>query len=285
MITNYVYYGNISKINMDNLLDKIDKEFQLGAYSTKTRKAYLLYIKEYISFCKKFRFKDKQTAVEQYVLSKHEEGLAPQTINLGLYAVKFLYLRVLKDKERINIKYVKKNKKLPVVLSRKEIEKIISVTKNKKYRLIISLAYACGLRVSEVVNLKVKDLDLEKLLIYIRKSKGNKDRISILAESLKKDLYNIIALKDFNDYIFESSRGSKLCTASAQKMFYKGLKTAGINKEASFHSLRHSFATHLLENGTNLRYIQKLLGHSNIRTTQTYTEVSNPVLRNIKSPF
>ncbi|MCF7794901.1 tyrosine-type recombinase/integrase [Patescibacteria group bacterium] len=270
---------------MDNLLDKINKEFILGNYSFKTRKAYLLYIKEYISFCNKYNFKDKQVAIQEYALNKHKRDLAPQTINLALNAVKFLYLKVFKDKEKIDIKCVKRNKKLPVVLSKKEIEKIISVTKNKKYKLMISLSYACGLRVSEVVKLKVKDLNIKELLVYIKKSKGNKDRISILPEKLKKDLYNIISLKDVNDYIFESNRGDKLCTASIQKMFKKSLKIASINKKASFHSLRHSFATHLLENGTNLRYIQKLLGHNNVHTTQTYTEVSNPALKNIKSPL
>jgi integrase len=195
---------------MDNLLDKINKEFLLANYSMKTRKAYLLYIKEYISFCNKYKFKDKQVAIEEYILSKHKRDLAPQTINLALNAVRFLYFQVFKDKERINIKCVKRNKRLAVVLSKKEIEKIISVTENKKYKLMISLAYACGLRVSEVIKLKVKDLNIKELLIYINKSKGNKDKISILPEKLKKDLYNIIALKDINDYIFESNRGSKL---------------------------------------------------------------------------
>lgn len=270
---------------MVNILDKIKKEFVLGGYSPKTRKAYLYYIKDYIDFCNRNRLKDKNLAIEKYLLNKHKRGLSPQTINLNLNAVKFLYNKVLKNNDRINIKCVKRNKKIPVVLSRSEIEKIILVTKNKKYRLIISLAYACGLRVSEVVNLKAKDIDTKELLIYIRNSKGNKDRISILPKKLIKDLNNIISFKDRNDYLFESNRGSSLCVASAQKMFKNSLILAKIYKSASFHSLRHSFATHLLENGTNLRYIQKLLGHSNIRTTQTYTEVSNPALKNIKSPF
>jgi site-specific recombinase XerD len=270
---------------MVDILKKIEKEFILANYSPRTRKAYLLYIKDYIGFCKKFKFKDKAEAVEQFVLSKHKRGLAPQTINLALNAVKFLYLRVFGDKERINIKCVKRNKNLPVVLSKKEIEKIISVTKNKKYRLIISLAYCSGLRISEVLNLKVRDLNIDELLVYIRKSKGNKDRISILSKNITTNLGKIIAFKNNNDYLFESNRGGKLCNRSAQNMFKKSLKLAEINKPASFHSLRHSFATHLLENGTNLRYIQKLLGHSNVRTTQTYTEVSNPALKNIKSPL
>lgn len=270
---------------MDNVLKKIKKEFVLENYSYRTRKAYLYYIKEYLSFCSKHKFKGKNVAIEQYILSKHKKNLAPQTINLGLNAIKFLYKKVLKDKDQTKIKCVKRNKTLPIVLSRNEIKEIISKTKNKKYRLAISLAYACGLRVGEVVNLKAKDINTKEFLIYIRNSKGNKDRISILPEKLIGDLNSIIATKDINDYLFESSRGGRLCVASVQKMFIKSLKLANINKSASFHSLRHSFATHLLENGTNIRYIQKLLGHSNIRTTQSYTEVSNPALKNIKSPL
>jgi len=270
---------------MINILNRIEKEFVLGNYSLKTRKAYLFYIKDYINFCNKFKFKNKKQAIEEYIINKHKLNLAPQTINLALNAVKFLYLKVFKDKEKIDIKCVKRNKKLPIVLAKKEIEKIISVTKNKKYKLLISLTYACGLRVSEVINLKVKDLNIEELCIYIRKSKGNKDRMSILSKKTIAELKNIIAFKDNNDYIFESNRGGKLCSRSAQNMFKKALKLAKINKPASFHSLRHSFATHLLESGTSIRYIQKLLGHNNIRTTQTYTEVSNPTLKNIKSPL
>ena len=270
---------------MKNIINKIEKEFQLRNYSIKTKKAYLLYIKDYINFCNKFKFKNKKTALEEYIISKHKLNLAPQTINLSLNAIKFLYFKVLNNNEKINIKCIKKNKKLPVVLSKKEILKIISVTKNKKYKLIISLTYACGLRVSEVVNLKIKDLNIEESLIYIRQSKGNKDRISILSKKILTDLNNIMTHKDNDDYIFESNKGGKLCTRSAQNMFKKSLKLAKINKLASFHSLRHSFATHLLENGTNIRYIQKLLGHSNVRTTQTYTEISNPTLKNIKSPL
>jgi site-specific recombinase XerD len=150
---------------------------------------------------------------------------------------------------------------------------------------MISLGYACGMRVSEVVKLKVFDLDLDELIVHIKAAKGKKDRISVLAGSLLDDLRNIIADKNSNDYVFASNRGGKLTTTSLQKMFRKSLGIAKIKKPATFHSLRHSFATHLLENGTDVRYVQELLGHSNIRTTQIYTQVTNPKLKNIKSPL
>ncbi|MEX0877413.1 MAG: tyrosine-type recombinase/integrase [Candidatus Spechtbacterales bacterium] len=270
---------------MENILDKTDRALKLRNYSPKTHKAYTFYIKEYISFCKGKGIKDKQKAIEDYLLDKHMRKQSPQTINLALNAVKFLYAEVLKDPQKIDLKFAKRSKKLPIVLSRSEIQKIIEATDNSKYKLMISLGYACGLRVSEVVSLKVADLDIDELVVHIKGAKGKKDRISVLPEKLQNDLRNIIAGKSRNDFIFASNRGGALTTTSLQKMFRKSLSRAQVQKPATFHSLRHSFATHLLENGTDVRYVQELLGHSNIRTTQIYTQVTNPKLKNIKSPL
>ncbi len=270
---------------MENILDKTDRILRLRNYSPKTRKSYLLYIRKYIKFSKKAGIKNKQEAIEEFLLDKHKRKQSPQTINLAQSAVKFLYTEVLKDPQKIDLKFAKRNKKLPIVLSREEIKKIIQATGNAKYKLMILLAYACGLRVSEVVNLKVADLDIDELVVHIKGAKGKKDRISVLPKKLQDDLRNIIAGKSSEDYIFSSNRGGKLTTTSLQKMFRKSLKKSKIKKSATFHSLRHSFATHLLENGVDVRYVQELLGHSNIRTTQRYTQVTNPSLKNIKSPL
>lgn len=270
---------------MKNILDKTEKVLRLRNYSPKTLKAYLRYIKQYIVFSKEKEIKDKQKAIEEFLLDKHKRQQSPQTINLALNAVKFLYSEVLKDTQKIDLKFAKRSKKLPIVLSRAEIKNIIEATDNAKYRLMISLGYACGLRVSEVINLHVADLDIDELVVHIKGTKGKKDRISILPEKLKNDLRNLIAGKNSNYFLFDSNRGGKLTTTSLQKMFRKSLAKAEIKKSATFHSLRHSFATHLLENGTDVRYVQELLGHSNIRTTQRYTQVTNPKLKNIKSPL
>ena len=156
---------------------------------------------------------------------------------------------------------------------------------NEKHRLFLALAYGAGLRISEVVTLKVKDFDLKNLIIHVKQAKGKKDRITIFPDKLKNKISFLIKEKTKNDYLFISERGGKLTTRTLQKVFENGLNKARIKKDASFHSLRHSFATHLLENGTDVRYVQELLGHANIRTTQIYTKVTNPVLKNIKSPF
>jgi len=150
---------------------------------------------------------------------------------------------------------------------------------------MLSISYGAGLRVCEVINLKIEDVDSERNLIHIKQSKGGKDRVTILPEKIKDDLKNLMYANDNQRYLFESERGGNLTTRTAQKIFEQALKRSGIIKKASFHSLRHSFATHLLENGVDVRYVQELLGHKNIRTTQIYTHVTNMALRNIKSPL
>ncbi|KKP30732.1 MAG: Integrase/recombinase [Parcubacteria group bacterium GW2011_GWA2_31_28] len=191
----------------------------------------------------------------------------------------------MKIPQKINLKFAKRSKKLPIVLSRGEIKNIIGIIKNPKHKLIISLAYGAGLRISEVVNLKAKDVNLEELTIHLKNTKGEKDRITIFSKKIKNDLQNLIAGKNSNDYLFESERSVKLTERTAQKVFENALRRAGIKKDPTFHSLRHSFGTHLLENGVDVRYVQELLGHQNIRTTQIYTQVTNPKLKNIKSPL
>lgn len=202
-----------------------------------------------------------------------------------LNAIKFYYHNVVKDLRKIEIQSAKRPKSLPTVLSRSEVTKILESLKNTKHKLLLSLAYGAGLRVSEVVGLKVQDLDFEELMVHIKQAKGQKDRISVMPTSLIDGLKNLIAGKNKNDFIFASERGGKLTTRTVQKIFENALRNSGIKKDATFHSLRHSFATHLLENGTDIRFVQELLGHQSIRTTQIYTHVINPKLKNIKSPL
>ncbi len=270
---------------MDKLLLKTDRLLKLRNYSSKTRESYLSYINQYLDFVKEGNLNHNQKTVEDFLLIKQNNKLSPQTINLALNAIKFFYSEVLLNAEKINLRFAKRNKKLPIILSRTEINRIIKATDNPKYRLMISLGYGCGLRISEVINLKVSDLDIDNLVIHIKNAKNKKDRITVLPEKLQNDLRNLIAGKSAKDYLFSSNRGGKLTTAALQKVFRKSLKKAKITKPATFHSLRHSFATHLLENGVDIRYVQKLLGHKNIRTTQIYAQVINPQLRNIKSPL
>ncbi|MFC1613539.1 tyrosine-type recombinase/integrase, partial [Patescibacteria group bacterium] len=203
----------------------------------------------------------------------------------ALNSIKFLYREILKNSEKIDLKFAKRSKKLPIVLTKKEIERVFNLINNSKHRIMIELSYGAGLRISEVINLKIKDISLEELTIHIKDAKGKKDRITILPKKLKLDIQNLMAGKNKNEFLFESNRGGKLSARTAQKIFEEAFKKSNIQKDATFHSLRHSFATHLLENGVDVRYIQELLGHNNIRTTQIYTKVTNNSVRNIKSPL
>ncbi|MDI6883391.1 MAG: tyrosine-type recombinase/integrase [Patescibacteria group bacterium] len=271
--------------NRQEYLEKTRQELRLRNYSFKTIKAYLGCLGEYFDF-KKFNLeKIDEEIIKQFLLNKQSKNYSSQTVNLYLNAIKFFYREVLKLSQKINLKFAKRSKKLPIVLSREEIKNIIESIRNPKHKLLISLAYGAGLRISEVVNLKIKDVNLKELTIHLKNAKSKKDRITIFPEKIKVDLQNLTDGKNPNDYILESERGGKLTERTAQKIFENALRKAGIGKDATFHSLRHSFATHLLENGVDVRYVQELLGHRNIRTTQIYTQATNPKLKNIKSPL
>ncbi len=281
---NYVNF-NIFLGYMQIELQKTERELKIRNYSSKTIKSYLYRLREYFSF-KRNHFADlNQENIRDFLLHCEKKHTSPQSRNLFLNAIKFYYRHVVKIQQKIEIQSVKKPKSLPTILSRNEVIKILESLKNAKHKLLLSLAYGSGLRVSEVVGLKVQDLDFEELTVRINQSKGQKDRISVMPESLIDSLKNLVAGKIRNDFVFVSERGGKLTTRTAQKVFKNTLRNLGIKKDATFHSLRHSFATHLLENGTDVRFVQELLGHQNIRTTQIYTHVTNPKIKNIKSPL
>ncbi|MDD3487553.1 MAG: tyrosine-type recombinase/integrase [Candidatus Moranbacteria bacterium] len=272
-------------MNLEELLKKIEDELRLRNYSRKTIKSYVLCLTDYFKFVTTVKKDPDIQQIKKYLLQKHEKGQSGQTINLHLNAIKYFYREIAKSTVLINIKFSKISKKLPVVLSRSEIEKIIYSIKNKKHRFLIALSYGAGLRVSEVVNLKIRDINFDELTIHLKNAKGKKDQITVFPEKMKADLRELAVLRHGNENIFESERGGKLTERTAQMVFEKALKRAKIAKDATFHSLRHSFATHLLENGVDVRYVQELLGHQNIRTTQLYTKVTNPSLKNIRSPL
>lgn len=272
-------------MNLQELMGKIKDELKLRNYSRKTIESYLFCLADYFKYIKNVKREPDIGIIKKYLLEKQSKRLSSQTVNLYLQSIKYFYREVCKINKDVDIKFAKTPSKLPVVLSRMEIEKIIGNIANQKHKLIVALAYGCGLRVSEVINLKIKDIDFNELTVHLKGAKGDKDRITIFPEKLKNDIMNMSAGKPGNEYLFISQLGGKLTERSAQKIFEHGLKKAGIKKDATFHSLRHSFATHLLENGVDVRYVQELLGHQNIRTTQLYTKVTNPNLKKIKSPL
>lgn len=258
---------------------------RLKNYSQRTIKAYTSCAKVLYSRFKKPLREISQQEFESFLGTLIAKNRSPYTVNQYHATLKLIFEKIYKIPFDFDIPYAKRTSKLPVVLSRGEIKEIIKALDNAKHKLMLALSYGAGLRVSEVINLKVSDIDLGELTIRLKQAKCKKDRITVFPGKLKADLQNLIAGKDKDDFVFSSERGGKLTARTAQKVFETSLKKSGVKKDASFHSLRHSFATHLLENGVDVRYVQELLGHQNIRTTQRYTQVTNPKLKNIKSPL
>jgi len=276
----YIYLFFVS-----NLLDIITREMKLRNYSPKTIEAYTRVIKDIYAFFGRSPRDLSEEEIKNYLYAKQKQELSSQSIALFANALNYLYTQIYKRTGYNKIRHPKQSKRLPVILSREEIKKMIDLTQNFKHKLLLSTTYAAGLRVSEVVRLCVCDIDLNGLTITVQQGKGRKDRLTVISTALVSGLEQIMAGKEKNDYVFTSERRGRLTEASAQKVFYQALRRAGIKKNATFHSLCHSFATHLLENGVDVRYIQELLGHQNIRTTQIYTQVTNPGFKKITSPL
>lgn len=275
-----------------------ERELKIRNYSPRTVKSYTLCLKEYFDFLEKAKKDERifdEDDAKNFLLCKKEQNCSPKTLNVYLCSIKFYYKQIEKlygdIPIKIDIKTAKRNARLPVVLSNSEIMDIIRTSQNLKHRLILSLAYGAGLRVSEVANLRVCDLDFHSKIITVRQGKGGRDRITLLPGALEEELKSFIGRRirsDFpeKNYLFPSQMGGKLSTRALQKIFLNLIRKTYISKPATFHSLRHSFASHLIENGVNLRYVQELLGHKSITTTQLYTHVSREgLMRNVESPF
>ena len=267
------------------LLKKLQEQMLITGFSKSTIQSYSNCARKIYQHFQKPLDQISEAEFKQFLVLLVQKNYSPFTLNQYHASMKYVIEKVYQKTFVFNFPYAKRHKKLPIVLSASEIKLIIEATANPKHKILLSISYGAGLRVSEAINLKVKDLDLEGLMINIKQAKGHKDRITVLPDKLVNNLRNLIAGKLSNDYVFESERGGTLTLRTAQKVFANALKKSGIQKEATFHSLRHSFATHLLENGVDIRYVQELLGHANIRTTQIYTHVTNPLLKNIKSPL
>lgn len=200
-------------------LKQTKQELKLRNFSLKTIRSYIGCLREYFDFKKLNLEKIDEERIKQFLLNKQNKNYSPQTVNLYLNAIKFFYCEVLKIPQKINFKFAKRIKKLPIILSREEIKNIIDAIKNPKHKLIISLAYGAGLRISEVISLKVKDINLGELTIHFKDAKGKKDRITVFSEKIKNDLRNLVTGKNLSDYFFESERGGKLTERTAQKIF------------------------------------------------------------------
>jgi len=273
-------------VELPPVLKKLETELKLRGFSKQTSKMYLFYNRKFLEFIKKDPEEIKDDDLKEFLATKiSDDSLSNSSIALIKASLKFFYTDML-GKNMSLIKTPKASKKLPVVLTHKEIKDLIDNTENIKHRLLIELLYSTGLRLSECINLQYSDLDLNDGTGWVRLGKGAKDRIFIVSEIFKKDLLDYIEKKNAGGkgYIF-SINGRKMSSSGIQHAIKVSAERAGIDKPVHVHTLRHSFATHLLENGVDIRKIQKLLGHSNLQTTQIYTQVSNEEIKKIKSPL
>ena len=264
---------------MEGLLLKLKRELEIRNSSNRTIKGYLYSVNKFLEYSKDKGMNEEvvKDYTQQNLRSKN-----PSSVRRDLFAIKFFFENVLKQK--LDLPNPKKNSTLPDILTIEEVRKLIGTTSNIKHKLIIKFLYGCGLRVSEIVNSKKDDVNFEEGLVHVRLAKGKKDRFVKIPDSVKEELENYVKIGN-GKYLFESNRGGKLTTATIQAILKNAAKKSGIKKRVYPHLLRHSFATHLLEQGTDLRIIQKLLGHSDIKTTQIYTQISQASIKNIKSPL
>ena len=274
-------------MNIEKLLKKLIEEIKLRGYSRDTLKTYVFTVERFLIWLNKKDLKLGKKNIREYFLIL-EPKYDTNTIRLTRAAILFFLRNVLKLNIELNLNEIiispKKKKTLPKVFSKNEIIKIFNSVKNKKHKLIMIILYSAGLRLSEVINLKRENINFENNIILIENAKGKKDRVSILSKNIKDELSNYISENIFHTkFLFETNRKAKYSKKSIQEILKKSSKV--INKHVTPHMLRHSFATHLLEDGTDIRYIQTLLGHSKLETTQIYTKVAKHKLENIKSPF
>ncbi len=255
-------------------LETLKLEMDSRGFSEKTKKAYFFFAHDFL-----VKMTNPKEYIAYLITKKRYTNI---TANLAISALQFFF-KTVKNQQLI-IDRPKREKTLPTVLSKEEVKRIIESTNNVKHRLVLKCLYGMGLRVSEVVTVKVADIDFEREMVKIVAAKGNKDRYVMLPKELKGNLKAYIDLERPEKYLFEG-RKNQYTIKSVQKVFGYAARKAGIKKEVSCHTLRHSFATHLLEQGIDIRYIQALLGHSNLQTTQIYTHVANNKVKNIKSPL
>jgi integrase/recombinase XerD len=271
-----------------NCPDDFISKLKILRYSENTIRNYSSAIKEFIYYLNGKELGQVETSdIENYLLylvEKRKISVSYHNISLG--AIKFLFDQVLgKHSIAEGIKRPRSEKSLPEVLSEYEIGRLFESITNFKHKCIIMTIYSAGLRLSEVVNLKVKDVDSERMKIFVKGGKGRKDRYTILSSELLKELRQYYKMEKPVVWLFEGATGGQYSTISVQRIMRDAVTKAGIKKHATVHTLRHSFATHLMESGTDIRYIQNLLGHSSIKTTQIYTHITTRGLEQIRSPL
>lgn len=269
-----------------DVIELMKKEMLRRFYSLRTIKTYVLCVKRFLIYCDKEPRRITKKDIKEHLDKLMEKKVSGSTINVHLNALKFVLEELLCKSFAVKIKYSKTSKQMPIFLTKEETARLIYSIKNERHRLMIELMYGAGLRVSELVNLKVRDLQFDRNYGWVRHGKGNKDRLFIIALSLKDELLGYISNEDLqqDSWLFKSYNGH-MSIRSVQEIVKRAAKDAGIHKSVHPHTLRHSYATHLIENGYDVASVQSLLGHNNAETTMVYVHMASPNLINVRSPL
>lgn len=270
------------------LITKFLKTLEVKRYSKNTQKTYIQAISQFLDyFSKKEPSELNHEDIFRYIEHKIKDKQISFSAQKGIVgAIKLFYKHIYNKNIKIDYIYPDRSEhKLPKVLSVEDIKKILNSINNLKHKALISTIYSCGMRISEALNLKISDIDSKRMMVRIENSKGNRDREVMLSDNLLILLREYYKIYKPKKYVFEGQSGGKYTARSAEQVFKKGLQNAKIKKEASLHTLRHSYATHLIEQGIDIRIVQELLGHKNIKTTQIYTHITDIRKLKIKSPF
>ncbi|MGL1933479.1 MAG: tyrosine-type recombinase/integrase [Fibrobacterales bacterium] len=266
-------------------IEQLAKQLRYLNYSEATIRNYVSVLKDLDRFIEvPFDQLTNQMLKNYFIFLSEVKKQMGSTINIAISAVRSLYkIELKKSFSFILEQRPRQSKHLPIVLAHDEITQILKAITNSKHHTCISLMYSTGMRVSEVSNLKVADLDIPQRTIHLKEAKGNKDRIVIIPESLIESIKSEMRYSEPSTHLFRSERGGGLSTRTISAIVKRAATKAKITKNVSPHTFRHSFATHLLEKGVDIRYIQKLMGHSNIQTTTRYTKVAQDALHKLPS--
>lgn len=274
---------------MKELLELMERELEIRGFSPNTNRSYLSTVRDFLKHYEGFGI-DEITLEQIHLYQLHlirVRKVSASTYNLRVCALRFFYNSALKKDWLIrDIPYRKIGRKLPVVLSPQEVSRLLDAVSNLKHRALLTAMYAGGLRVGEATRLKVADIDSRRMTIRVEQGKGRKDRYVMLSPRLLKILRQYWQLRRPKELLFPSrSGGGPLDRATVCRILHKAQNKAAITKPITTHTLRHSFATHLLERGANVRVIQRLLGHRSLRTTEVYLHIAKTYLEDTKSPF
>lgn len=274
---------------IDQRVAKLSDAITRANYTEATRRNYCGAASSFLRFCLErvdHATKTPQSLVDAYVLRCQFRKMSPITINLHIAAIRYYLEHVSGVKVTVQeVPYVKRPKRLPEIFSRDEMRRLFAVKMNPKHRLLLELVYGCGLRIGEVVSIRVGDVRIDRGLLHVH-GKGQKDRL-VPIEAINHDLLKTyMASKSGDAWLFDGQIcGEHLTKRTAEKILEHACNGAGLDGRSNMHKLRHSYATHLLDAGTDVRYIQTLLGHSSVKTTMIYTHVSVERLKQIRSPL